>query len=382
LSTERPIRIFIDAHNFDKEFQGTRTFLKGLYIHMAQLNYPCAYYFAAQNIENLQREFGENPQFNFIQYKSGLTINRVFIEIPAIIKKYKIDFAHFQYISPFLKHCKYIVTCHDILFNDFKTEFGWFFRTSRNFLFKYGIQHADIRTTVSNYSVERLAHHYQLEASSIKVIPNCVSEEFFESYNKVDAEDYIQKKYGIAKYLLYVSRIEPRKNNAMALQAFLNDKLYDKGFSLVFIGKTSIVSQELNQLIERMPKEAKLKFFHFEQVDQIDLMQFYKAAKIFIYPSKAEGFGIPPLEAAALKIPVLCSNKTAMSDYTFFGNNLFDPENQIELDDKLRKLTELKIDVDLNKISTEIATLYNWKKSATILFGLINEMYVEMNKRN
>ena len=72
---------------------------------------------------------------------------------------------------------------------------------------------------------------------------------------------------------------------------------------------------------------------------------FFKWSEFFIYPSKAEGFGIPPLEAAALATPVLCSQKTAMQDYDFFSPYLFDPENYNEftllLDDFMKTITKL-----------------------------------------
>ena len=365
------IKLFIDAHCFDDEFQGTRTFIKELYREFVKLNSNFEYYIAAVDIENLKKEFDFIPNVYFIQYTTRSSFKRIFFETPRLLKHYQIDVSHFQYIAPFQKIGKYIVTTHDILFNDFKSEFSFLYRFSRNFLFKRSIQQADIKTTVSNYSRERLVHHYGLIEHNIHVIPNGVNTTFFEAFSKADTRNYIHAKYGIKDYILYVSRIEPRKNNILLLEAYLDLKLYEKNLALVFIGKTSIRSQQMEDKINQMPAVAKKLFFHIEQVNEPDLLKFYQAAEVFVYPSKAEGFGIPPLEAAAVKVPVLCSNKTAMMDYDFFGDYFFDPENKEELKLKLNKVLLHPNEQKCLEISNLIKQNYSWKNGAEKLYALL-----------
>jgi glycosyltransferase involved in cell wall biosynthesis len=374
----KKIKLFIDAHCFDDEFQGTRTFIKELYREFVKLSSNFEYYIAAVNIENLKNEFDFIPEVHFIQYTSNSSFKRIFFETPRILKQHQIDVAHFQYIAPFQKVGKYIVTTHDILFNDFKSEFSFLYRFSRNFLFKRSIQQADIQTTVSNYSRERLVHHYGLNAQHIHIIPNGVNSNYFDAFLKNKTQEYIRSKYGIKDFILYVSRIEPRKNNILLLEAYLDLKLYEKDLALVFIGKTSIRTQGLEVKIDQMPIEAKKRFFHLEQVNEHDLLKFYQSAKVFVYPSKAEGFGIPPLEAAALKVPVLCSNKTAMKDYTFFGDHLFDPENKEELKQKLNKLLMQEDDTNYLRISEQIKQRYSWKTGADKLYSLLRDTFSEL----
>lgn len=371
---QKNINVFIDAHCFDNEFQGTRTFIKELYIQLAKQSPNFTFFIAAKNIENLKKEFSLIENCKFIQYKYSSTLLRLNIEIPAIIKKNNIDIAHFQYIIPFIKSCKYIVTTHDILFNDFKNEFSFLYRFLRNMLFKYSIKHADIKTTVSAYSQKRIAFHYKINQKQIFVIPNGVSADYFNDYNKNEAQNYILNKFSIENYILYVSRIEPRKNHITLLNSFLKNELYKKNLSLVFIGKISIQSDALNKLIQSMPLQAKKHFHHIEQVDNNDLMKLYQACKVFVYPTKAEGFGIPPIEAGALKVPVICSNNTAMSDFTFFNQTFFDPLDENKLSSLLNKILFSEVDTQLlNNISEEIAEKYSWKNSADVLKNLIEK---------
>ena len=102
-----------------------------------------------------------------------------------------------------------------------------------------------------------------------------------------------------------------------------------------------------------------------QDINDSELRAFYKNANLFIYPSIAEGFGIPPIEAVAEGTATLCSNSTAMSDFTFLGSDLFDPYNLDELKTKI--LDKLSKPADLNRTATlkqTVAEKYSWSKSA------------------
>ena len=109
-----------------------------------------------------------------------------------------------------------------------------------------------------------------------------------------------------------------------------------------------------------MSENIKKQIVHFENVSQLELYSFYNQAELFVYPSVAEGFGIPPLEAAMLKCKVLCSNQTAMSDFDFFGSYLFNPNKPDELKSKMSSiLTDDEYPYD--EIRNSVISRYNWK---------------------
>ena len=222
---------------------------------------------------------------------------------------------------------------------------------------------ADNIFTVSNYSKQRIEHYFPFTRNKVIVTPNAVNTDSFYLGDKEVSRSNIDTKYGIKNYILYVSRIEPRKQHNILLKSFLDLKLDKEGFSLVFVGKKSIENHLLNDLLN---KNIGLKsFFYFESIEQSDLRDFFNAAELFVYPSLAEGFGIPPLEAGILKTPVLCSNKTAMSDFKFFESDLFNPENIIEFESKLKnKILNKNNNGRLDHIFYEIQNNFNWKESA------------------
>ena len=367
-------KIFVDAHVFDGEFQGTLTYVKELYLKVLELNPDVTIYFGVNNIENVKKYFKEFDNVEYIRYSSKSSFKRIFIEIPKIIDRLECTHAHFQYSIPFRKNinCKYIVTIHDVLFNDFPKEFSFFYTLKRNILFYLSAKRCDNLLTVSNYSKQRISKLYNIKESKIIITPNAVSEDFFRfNISKAKSKEYIAENYKIKKYILYVSRIEPRKNQTLLLTAFEKEKLYEKGYSLVFLGSNTLNSGLTSQ-IDDLCNEAKVSVHWFEKIDDYCLKQFLNAAECFIYPSKAEGFGIPPLEAGALCTPVLCSNSTAMTDFDFFSPYMFNPENYNEFVNILFNFLDNYKDIDLKETQTIIKNKYSWYESARLFLETIN----------
>lgn len=377
MKSKPSIRLFADAHVFDKEYQGTRTFLKEIYSHLAYKN-DIQLYLRASDTEKLRAIFPTDANINFLSYKNSSSFARLAYTIPSIIKKYKIDVAHFQYIIPPIKLCRYLVTIHDVIFNEYPDEFSLQYRLLKKFLFKKAAQNADIVTTVSDYSKASIRKWLIPGKQEIHVIPNGVSKRYFEQYDRQRSRQLISEKYGLENIILYVSRLEPRKNHVGLLRAWLELKLYEQGYYLALLGHRSLNIPEFDELLNSLPPQIARFIFMSSTVDDNDLLEFYRAASVFVYPSKAEGFGICPLEAGALGIPVICSNTSAMKGYTFFGENHIDPFNQELLTDRLQKLLKSEPDRDhLMIISDIIRQNYSWEQSAEKLYHLL--LYPELS---
>jgi glycosyltransferase involved in cell wall biosynthesis len=368
------IKIFVDAHWFDQEFQGSRTFIRGIYHHMMKKE-NIILYMAAYDIENLRQNFSGSDNIVFLKYASRSKYFRLAYDIPSIIKKYKIDFAHFQYVSPLFKNCRQIVTIHDLLFRSYPSEFPFFYRASKNFLFSRSAKKADILTTVSQHSKDAISRYFNLPGNQVHLIPNGVNEKYFEKVDKCSAKEMIRNKYGIDKMILFVSRIEPRKNHLILVKAFQELALYKKGYHLILLGHESIKVNGLKKQIENDP-EGKDFIHFFTSITEDELLLFYSAAECFVYPSKAEGFGLPPLEAAASGIPVICSNSCGMKEYSFFGNGHIEPGDLDLLKNRISDVLDGKYNkVLLEEISKKIRNDYSWNASSEKFYQLIVETH-------
>lgn len=333
-------------------------------------------YLGAQDINKLKEAFPHPGNINFVSYSSKSPVKRLLFDIPSIIEKYKTDYAHFQYIIPVEKKCRYIVTIHDVLFCDFPNEFPPGYKISKKILFRRSANKAALLTTVSDYSKVKIEEHLKPKQKQVHVIPNAVHRKFFLPYNKVSSQNYVQKKYGIGKSILYVSRFEPRKNHLSLLTAYLNLKLYEKGYYLVLLGHKSIGIPKLENTLSALPESISKYVFINNSINDDELLEFYRAASVFVYPSLAEGFGIPPLEAGALKIPVICSNSSALAKFSFFGDKHIRPDNIELLSQKLMEIiTNPPGEKQLSSISVSIYQNYSWEKSAEAFLNLIVNDY-------
>ncbi|WP_125718523.1 glycosyltransferase family 4 protein [Flavobacterium ustbae] len=369
MNTKNTTSIFVDCHVFDNGFQGTRTYIQGLYSELLKKK-DLHFFLAASKPDNLRDIFGVHSNVTYVKYSYSNKFLRLLIDIPSIIKKNKIDFAHFQYtVSPF-KRCKYIVTTHDILFVDFPEYFSFFSKILNSFLYKQSAKRSDIRLTVSEYSKEKIQQYFKF--SNYNITPNAIDATFFQEYNKEQIIAEISKKFSLKKYIIYISRWEPRKNHQMVLEAFANLKLY-KDYQLLFLGNETINNQEYNKVFNSLNDEIKKQITVLRNTDFETMLQLLRGAQASVYPSLAEGFGIPPLESVAAKIPTICSNKTAMSDFTFFKEYYFDPFDQTDFNTKLLKILEENHDSDFEIMAQEIKAKYSWQKSAEVLYELIKQ---------
>jgi glycosyltransferase involved in cell wall biosynthesis len=369
----RKIKVFVDGHWFDDPFQSPCSYIIGLYSVLSS-DPEFEIYIAARNMELLRDAFNNNSRINYLQYSSHSKYYRLAIDIPRLIKKYNIDIAHYQYVSPLIKNTKEIVTIHDVLFKDFPKQFPLLYKLSKDLLFFLSSYRADLIATVSTYSLNALIKHYKLNPIKTIITPNGISNDFLETHNE-DIVD-IKSKYNLDQYILCVSRIEPRKNHITLVKAYVQLQLWKSNIKLVLIGRKDIPVQTLETYIKGLPIEIQNSILHIDRISTPELISFYKKASIAIYPSIAEGFGIPPIEAACLKTKVLCSNATAMADFNFFGNDLFDPLNIEELKNKIQTKLSANDTVRLQNISSLVIENYNWKKIAGDFSTRIKKMFI------
>ena len=351
--------IFVDCHVFDGTLQGTTTYLKGLYQELIN-DKSKKFFLAAHNIEKLQSVFGIHENVIYLKYASKNKLFRLLFDIPNLITQNNIDYAHFQYIVSPIKRCKYIVTIHDILFLDFPQYFPLFYRIKNRFLFKYSANKSDVVLTVSQYSKERIEKHFQV--SNVKITPNAIDLAYFEKYNKENEVQIIKNKFNFENYFLFVSRWEPRKNHLTLLKTFVENGYYKK-YKLVFVGDDAIETKSYNKYYNLLENEVKEQIVNLKKLGFHDLVHLVRAATLSVYPSFAEGFGIPPLESIASSIPTVCSNTTAMSDFKFIGNCLFDPSSSDDLNLKIMiALQDNLIEEKRNRVHLK----YKWDLSAQI----------------
>lgn len=359
------MKLLVDCHCFDYPTpQGINTYLRGLYSSLIPKAENIVFYLAANNIDNLKNIFGEKENIVYLKIPFKGSLSRLLSIFPSLIEKNGINIAHFQYVAPFVKKCKTIVTLHDILFKDFPQYFPLSYRISKGILFEYTAKRTDILLTVSEYSKRQIAKHFKIDESKINVTPNAILDRF-GNVSSSEAKEYVKKYWGIDKYILYVSRLEPRKDQFGLLESYIKSKLYDNNVRLVIVGEESIRDKRIPSLLASLSKDISAHIYFLNGILDDKLTYLFKGASLFVYPSKAEGFGIPPLEAAVAEVPTICNNATAMSDFYFFNSRLIDTSNRDALSSLMKDcIANPPTNEELVSIKKKVMEQYNWDKIA------------------
>jgi glycosyltransferase involved in cell wall biosynthesis len=143
----------------------------------------------------------------------------------------------------------------------------------------------------------------------------------------------LKEKYALpGDYLLYVGTIEPRKNLLRIIQALHMDFL---DIPLIVIGRATPYLDRVRRFIREHSME---NVYFLKDVPNSDLPGIYQMAKVFIYPSRFEGFGIPILEALASRTPVITSIGSCFAESGGKSSVYVDPDRPEELAAAIRRI--------------------------------------------
>ena len=210
---------------------------------------------------------------------------------------------------------KTIITLHDI-----ESLF-----TNRNlvkkhlinlFWLKLPLKKANIITTISAKTLNEIKTLYPAVATKSLIIPNCIEDQWFS------APRFFSNKNPDTGLVIGT---KPNKNLKNIAEAAKNT-----GIKLIIVGK---LTDEQKQWLKQVP------YTQYTDLPRTKLREIYTKAGFLLFPSTYEGFGLPVIEAQALGIPVITSNKEPMK--TVSGGsallvNPYDPEDIARAIDKLR----------------------------------------------
>jgi glycosyltransferase involved in cell wall biosynthesis len=217
--------------------------------------------------------------------------------------------------------------------------------------------------SVSQYTKKDLIKTYRLDSDKIMVVYEAAGEGF---YPDIDPS-YIKNKFGIVKdFILYVGQLQPRKNILNLLKAYAasGEDIKNK-FNLVLVGVAR--DKEYLREIEDTIKELGLPV-HVNILNRVDgesLRKLYSTARVFVFPSLFEGFGLPIVESLKCGTPVITSNTTSLPEVAGRAGILIDPNSVVDLS---AAFNDMLTNQDLySEYKTEVApqsNKFNWDISA------------------
>lgn len=259
-----------------------------------------------------------------------------------------------------------IVTIHDAAPFDHPEWFGFVFIcwywVALNFL---GWRVAQIATD-SEFSRKRLLHHLPIAENKIKLIYCGVSS--FSQHREDEKLQALKAHYQLDKnYFLFIGSLEPRKNLQRLFQAWNNIHSQLSDFDLVIIGGKGskkvfrhVVYQDINNI--------KLLGY----LTDVDLKILLSGAYALVYPSLYEGFGLPPLEAMSMGIPVIVSDIASLPEVVGEAALFINPMDVASIANGIEQLAgDKKLREQLSQAGIKQAEKFSWKNSAGQLLDLI-----------
>ena len=245
------------------------------------------------------------PNFQTIPLLDDGTTAKGYLECRAILKRLNCDLVHIPHLfwMPRTLPCPYVMTVHDVLEHMYRAHDRSSLRRSLHFHLTRRVMKGAARIlAVSKYTKSEIEKLFSIPSSRIEVVYNAIDERFLRGHASDADRQVLAERYLVTyPFLLYAGRISPHKNLVRIIEAFsalkaeLEKEAQFPDLKLIIIGDELSKHPDLRRTVIRGGVQNDVRFMGFVPIEMLRV--FYDAAKIFVFPSLYEGFGLPPLEA-------------------------------------------------------------------------------------
>lgn len=263
----------------------------------------------------------------------------------------------------FLSHPRLVVTVHDMIHETILLKRAnplpdW--QTYSNNKRRY-IDHSQLIIAISEHTKNELAREWHIDENRIRVIHHSNP---FENIDIPDAEP-------VPPYILYVGARDFYKNFSRFLQAVAPLLGENQALSIVCTGLPTF-SREENELIRGLHLENRIQT---KIVNDDELVRLYRNARVFVFPSLAEGFGLPLLEAFSCRCPVCCSNTSCFPEIAGEAASYFDPTSVTSMRDAIsRVINDNAYRESLIEKGAHRATKFTHEKTSQLTWQVYQEV--------
>jgi glycosyltransferase involved in cell wall biosynthesis len=269
-----------------------------------------------------------------------------------------------EHLLPKLTRARSVFTLHDtayLLFPEYHLPRN---RIYLRAMMPRFLRRADRIIAVSENTRRDALRLYPIDPEKIEVIPEGVEARFRPDVGG-DVISHIRRRYALPeRFLLSVGTIEPRKNLSTLVEAYAALRSRHPEVGLVIAGSRGWLYDRFFEQLRSLGLEDHVVFTGY--VPEEDIPALLNAAEVFAFPSEFEGFGLPPLEAMACGIPVVCSNAASLPEVVGDAGLLLPPRDVrgwvTALD---RLLDDGQLRADLSARGLARARLFSWDTAAS-----------------
>ncbi|MGC8881149.1 MAG: glycosyltransferase family 4 protein [Minisyncoccia bacterium] len=318
---------------------------------------------------NFEKDFSkvsQNIEPIFVDYRKFFI--KGFLKQSSVLKKLEkdVDLFFYPHINlPLYIPKNMIVTIHDLIpFTEFWDR-GKIKKTIFSFYLNRAIKKSKKIITISNTVASELKKKFGLESHKMKVIYRFVDDKF-TNYG------HLEKPIIQEEYILFIGNRKKHKNLRNLILAYNKIKEIIK-VKLVIAGSKEKNKDEIDEIIESL----NLKPYVAELISPSDevIINLYRHAKLFVFPSLFEGFGLPPLEALSLGCPVIASNIPVLKEILGEDVACFNPYDIKDMAEKLlNAITDEGYRSSLLKAGKDRLKLFDKNKIIEEYINIFNEL--------
>jgi glycosyltransferase involved in cell wall biosynthesis len=226
------------------------------------------------------------------------------------------------------------------------------------------VARADRVLADSKATRDDLVAHFGAPPDKVQVLYSGVDARFCPEKGPGEGER-LRAKYGIeSPYVLSVGTLQPRKNYVRLIRAFANLPLAN--LQLAIAGGRGWLYEDIFAEAQKHGDHVRVLGF----VDDADLPALLRGAALFAFPSLYEGFGIPPLEAMACGVPVVCSDASSLPEVAGDAALMVDPFDVDALTQAMaRALDDADLRQEMIARGLSQAARFTWEKAARQLLS-------------
>ena len=324
------MRIGIDLHTVTDLMQGTRTYTLNLVRQLLAADTADEF---TLYVTGDPRRIAGVPAGRNVRVRRVWPAHRLLripLAFPVRLALDGIDVFHCQYMGPPVAATPYVVAIHDIIHEYLPELYPKALCRMMRLTYPLSARRASRVLTLSENSKRDIVRCYGIPAERVIVTP-CAADKRFRPVTDAAALSDVRRRHGLPeKYLLFVGRLEPRKNLLRLVEAYARLRRGGKvAHALVIAGMEYYGHERLYRRVAELDLAGDVLFTG--GVPDDDLPALYSGAELFVYPTLAEGFGLPPLEAMACGTPVVTSNCSSLPEVCGDAALLVDPTRTEEI---------------------------------------------------
>ena len=373
-----PIKVAVDIRDLQISASGARSYLQSLVIELKKEHPGFIFYFLdASN----KAYTGNHFLLKIKEQLSYFFWKQIILPYKSKVLGCQVLFCSDFVVPYFSLGIKTIPVFHDAFFWEYPQHYNKYWLLFFRNLGLAAAKKSAYVVAPTQYASNQLSKHTGIPQSKIIAIgeaPKTIENQNKDYQNKENQVSATTQDILNTDYILHVGTLEKRKNLPALIRAF--KMVQQSGFpnlKLVLVGKASnkktlddsaAITDAINQ--EQLSRDVVLTGY----LNDDEVQAIYQKAKLYVFPSINEGFGIPVLEAFKYKVPVVIANNTCLPEVAGLGAKSFNP---FEVNDIAQAITLLLNDEALRQSYIEKGNVrlqnFSWEKTGQSLMQLFKK---------